>query len=621
MKLSELTPCRYIMEWLNGSCPQSEVIGVARTAGTMGVAWSMDEVAFLVDNLQAGMSLDELTTELGRTPAAIMLRLQRMIPADENIDPDAALPWLLARFAVEPDYDWRAVLTTRLAQDRQARSGLAPRTSFTRPIRRPAVPRTRRHDRLRVPAEQMRRIWQDVVGAVLSPQRAELFAAHPDLPSIGYFPEDRIRAAGEQLYRHAGELRISSWARECTFDGGGTTSLTWAQVCDPGSDAAIVVRDLLDAAVGGLAAPRNQRIIIERLGLHGEPARTLRAIATDLSLSRERVRQLQEQAFKQLRRRYQPPKPAQYVGQIFADVLDQASNAGVDLPHALLAVTDAAALTGPKPLLVRAIAALARRNDQVMRQVAAGVETLAARRRAEIAHAARDAAAIERASRRVAEMLEDAEWPETPVVLPDSLLIRPLRSPQDREGAGTWTSPALGRDVAYESTAELQIIKTLERARQIGWFCEQPVAIPYTFDGWPRTYYPDLVAVTDDSRCLLIEVKPQTDMALAINLAKTQAARAFCTRRGWGYLCTDGRRTLRGLQNVVVPEPAAQAITEALRDRKRLTWSDTAPIRAEYAITGVHLAALVIQRGWDLRLGPYRITADPQTSTVSASAA
>ncbi|WP_433294179.1 sigma factor-like helix-turn-helix DNA-binding protein [Actinoplanes sp. CA-030573] len=417
-------------------CPKFEVIGVARTARAMGAAWSTDEAALLLHNLQAGVSLGGLTTQLGRTAGAITLRLNYMIPAEQNIDPGAAMAWLLARFAVEPGYDWRAVLTAPWARPPQPVE-LAASHLFSPPDQsssRAAVTTSRAAKsggRADTPD------LAGVVGTVLSLQREQLFTAHPDLHMIGYFPEERIGTAGEQLYRRAGGLRISSWLRECTVDGGATTSLT----------SRIGRRHLHARSArrsgGGLAAPRSQRIIVERLGLHGDPARTLAAVATDLSLSRERVRQLQEQAFAHLRRRHRPPKPAQYVGQIFADVLNQAGDVGVDLLHAVLAVTDAAALSGPDALLVRTIAALTRRNDQVMRQVAADVEELAALRCAKAARAAGDAAAIERASRHVAIMLDDAEWPDTPVLLPDSSLIRPLRTtPQDREGAGTWTSPA-----------------------------------------------------------------------------------------------------------------------------------------------------------------------------------
>ena len=90
--------------------------------------------------------------------------------------------------------------------------------------------------------------------------------------------------------------------------------------------------------------------------------------------------------------------------------------------------------------------------------------------------------------------------------------------------------------MAFESRDELSLIRALDMAPQVTWFCEQPTAIGYTFAGRHHTYYPDLLAATKDGYCILIEVKPLLDMPLAINQAKAAAARAFCARNGWGFL-------------------------------------------------------------------------------------
>jgi hypothetical protein len=98
------------------------------------------------------------------------------------------------------------------------------------------------------------------------------------------------------------------------------------------------------------------------------------------------------------------------------------------------------------------------------------------------------------------------------------------------------------RPVAYESGLELSLIRALDRAPQVRWFCEQPATIGYWFAGRHCTCYPDMLAVTDEGSCILIGVKPLPDLPLAINLAKAAAARTFCARQGWGFLVTDLRR-------------------------------------------------------------------------------
>jgi hypothetical protein len=584
-----------------------------------GNAWSTEESTRLVENLRAGLSVKDLAALFGRTTGAIKARLARMIPAEEHVYRNAAAAWLLARFDVEPDYDWHGVLVSRLSQRRQnpatAPSGPHPSIDQVVTTRQAPAPRT---GRTKTSASRVLAIWQDIVGAALQPARAEQFLANPGLPTMCRYPEDRILAAGTELYRRTRGLRIAHWVRECAWDGGGTASLTWDQVTSLSPDAAIIIRDLLTAAIGGLPGERTQRIVMERLGLHGEPARTLRAIGADLDITGERVRQIQERALSQLRRRHQPPKPAHYVGEILAAVFADATGNGADVAHTLVALVDAADHTGSTRVLVQILAALTGHSDLARKHLSAEVETLVALRRAELVRNARDAAAADRASERIGRMFSDVEWASGPAIVPDRSSITPQRAPNDQEGAGAWASTKLARAVSYESTGELRIIKTLDQARQIQWFCEQPVAIGYTLDGRHRTYYPDLMAVTDDGRCVLIEVKAQTDMATAINQTKMAAARAFCTRHGWGYLCTDGYRSFQELQKLPIPESAAQVLTDALSRERRVMWADTAPIRAKYGITSLHIAALVVRRGWDLRLGPYRITesADqPETSS------
>lgn len=136
-------------------------------------------------------------------------------------------------------------------------------------------------------------------------------------------------------------------------------------------------------------------------------------------------------------------------------------------------------------------------------------------------------------------------------------MIIPQRGHDDAE---TWESVKLGREsvklgrkVVFESRTELSLIRALDMAPQVTWFWEQPTAIGYTFAGGHHTYYPDLLAATEDGYCILIEVKPLLDMPLAINQAKAAAARAFCARNGWGFLVTDLRRSLNDLLTMPVP--------------------------------------------------------------------
>jgi hypothetical protein len=455
-------------------------------------------------------------------------------------------------------------------------------------------------------------IWQELVGAALSPASEQRFRTHPDLAALCCYNADQLLVAGTELYSRTGQLLLAEWVRECAWEGGGTVTLDWAELAAGDPDAAIVARDLPAAAVASVRPERDRMIIAQRLGLDGDAGMTLQAIGENLGLTRERVRQLQDKALDQMCRPQIPPRASHYAGRVIAEVLGQAADVGTEPAVSLLTLAEAALPGIAAGLAVRVLARLAGHNHNTSRHLAAEVTTLLAIRRAELAREAREARAAERAAERLASMLGHAEWPGGRTPAPPRSLITPQREPRDSDAAGTWPSAKLAREVSYDSQAELSLIRALDRAPQIIWFCEQPVAIGYTFAGRHRTYYPDLLAATDDGCCVLIEVKAVLDMPLAINQAKATAARAFCTRRGWGYLLTDDvGRTLHDLLNLPVPGQAAQGFADALREAGTMTWRDIKAHRERHGLTAVQVGALAIQRGWHIRLDPYRMSERP----------
>ena len=66
--------------------------------------------------------------------------------------------------------------------------------------------------------------------------------------------------------------------------------------------------------------------------------------------------------------------------------------------------------------------------------------------------------------------LADTEWPGGRKPAPPQSLIIPQRG---RDDAETWESVKLGRKVTFESRAELSLIRALDVAPQVTWFCEQ----------------------------------------------------------------------------------------------------------------------------------------------------
>jgi hypothetical protein len=450
-------------------------------------------------------------------------------------------------------------------------------------------------------------IWQELVGATLSPDSVRRFRAHPDFMVLCHYDRRRLEVAGRQLYGRTGRLLLAEWARECAWDGGGTVNLSWAELAagDPG--AGVVVRDLVAAAVGSQRSPRHRAVLTQRLALDGDAPLSLRAIGERMGISGERVRQLQERALERVCRRRGPPGVGQYARQAIATVLNQAERGGAEAGESLLTLAEAALPAVPVGLAARVLAQLAGHSRQVSKHVAAEAVTFRVVRDAELASEARQAQFTKRAAALLTRLLADTEWPGGRKPAPPQSLIIPQRG----HDAETWESVKLGRKVAFESRTELSLIRALDMAPQVTWFCEQPAAIGYIFTGRHRTYYPDLLAATKDGYGILIEVKPLLDMPLAINQAKAAAARAFCARNGWGFLVTDLRRSLNGLLTMPVPEEASRQFADALRETGTMTWQDIKAHRAQCGLTAVQVAALATQRGWYISLSPYRMTERP----------
>ncbi|MET9261952.1 TnsA endonuclease N-terminal domain-containing protein [Amycolatopsis sp. NPDC004079] len=176
-----------------------------------------------------------------------------------------------------------------------------------------------------------------------------------------------------------------------------------------------------------------------------------------------------------------------------------------------------------------------------------------------------------------------------------------------------WESPKLGREVACESDTEMHVVRTLSYATQVEWFCEQPLTIDYVLDGVERTYYPDLLVWLDDGRCVLVEVKGLPDMASWINQAKTEAARKCCARRGWGFVGTDGTRTLRQFMQRDVATDVFTLLKSALSEGA-LNWRQLNALRASADFDSVDVAVLALREKWRLTTDPvYRLElpADP----------
>jgi len=122
-----------------------------------------------------------------------------------------------------------------------------------------------------------------------------------------------LQTASVQDLKSAG-ARPASMDAQISSDGGATLGslLVDESAVDPmqalsGKDLGGEVTALL-----GALKPREREVIVRRFGLHGHQKATLEEIGADLGITRERVRQIQEESLKRmrrllLRRQAQPP--------------------------------------------------------------------------------------------------------------------------------------------------------------------------------------------------------------------------------------------------------------------------------------------------------------------------
>ncbi|WP_030957847.1 TnsA endonuclease N-terminal domain-containing protein [Streptomyces sp. NRRL S-378] len=510
---------------------------------------------------------------------------------------DEPLGWLRARLAADPAYSWQSMLDARRLHERRERQ--------------------ERNDRDPTPAQQRRTAeadevladWEQATGHVLRPERREVFLARTVVHDLAAVTSEVRRAAARRLWQAGTRLLLDDWLLECVCPGAVGLTPAWNRIAERDPDTLLVLRELLAAAVGEIVKERDREVLSRRLGLYDQSAHTLEKIAEAFGISRERVRQLQTRAIRSMRRTTGGPA-SRKVHAVLAELscVDRVPP-GAEPPTAerLLDLADALLPSmAPRqavPLLAR-LAGADRVRAENLAAEAATVRMLrhdAARR--ETARQVR----VDRAARRWEALSADVNWFGKAEPAPAREELDVLREKGGRGVFGMWHCPKLGREVAYESDTELRVIQLLSFAPQVAYYQEQPLAISYWFAGRQRTYYPDLLMATVDGQCILIEVKPVYEMAMAVNVAKYRAVEAFCRNRGWGLIATDGNRTLSLLENRSVDPRVDTALTAALETHGELTWPQVRAALGDLEVDSLTMSALILKRSWSWSIRPYRL--------------
>lgn len=172
--------------------------------------------------------------------------------------------------------------------------------------------------------------------------------------------------------------------------------------------------------------------------------------------------------------------------------------------------------------------------------------------------------------------------------------------------AAEFPSEKLGRDVACESGPEYRVLNWLERSPEVSWYQEQPVAVPYSFGGRNRVYYPDVAVWDRQGRVVVVEIKPLFTMYRQDTIVKATAAWNYFAARGIGYLLVDASgRTIADLTFKSYDKIAAEEIESQFARgpvpfrnvRERLSrLSDRFDFPA--------FVSMVVNRDWAVTAGP-----------------
>ena len=155
---------------------------------------------------------------------------------------------------------------------------------------------------------------------------------------------------------------------------------------------------------------------------------------------------------------------------------------------------------------------------------------------------------------------------------------------------GHFPSLKLDRMVAFESLIERDFIYVLDFEPDVTWFAEQPLTIPYQYNGKALNYTPDFHVIKDDQN-FLIECKPQKLVGKDDNQRKFVAAQAWCASSGWAFQVVSDEQLRRGhrVRNIkLLTQFARYSIGPQVKHRIRAFLADTpSPVRVADVMVNV----------------------------------
>lgn len=455
--------------------------------------------------------------------------------------------------------------------------------------------------------QQVLEHWTNITRLELSAQLTQTFHAQAAHLRLATWPEDELRSAGSRVFALTGALQLPEWADELAQPGTAVICTIPERWIGAEEHEADVLRQALTDMLTQDLDDRICAVMRQWYGIAGSETRTLADIGSQFGVSRERVRQLRE---KGLRRILASASGAPMTLAIIS-TLEHLVQRGGPEDAKILELAD---LVLPETPMHRSVALIARligydkdRCDELVTQLRNQLRTAAREERQRAAEDFRRKRSRDAATARLDALRHESWWPDD-LVDRSSQVASPVRVVGEEESVPPYSlsSAKMGREIAAESTIELAFFSLCESCPDVDWYCEQPAAIDYYFDGRRRRYFPDAMVSLRDGKQILVEVKNLMECSLAVNQAKWAAARRWCAEQGVGFLVTDGRRTLRAVETHQ-PNPDHVHILADCLAAGPMSWLDVVDLRREVGFSALDLTAAILAKGWSLRQGPWRL--------------
>ncbi len=187
-------------------------------------------------------------------------------------------------------------------------------------------------------------------------------------------------------------------------------------------------------------------------------------------------------------------------------------------------------------------------------------------------------------------------------------LLQPQRKVSEhvRYKNGVVYSEKCQRWIQYESGMELNFIMQLEQMKNVRFYYEQPVKIPYWRGKRKQTYTPDFGIYFDTHEFVLVEIKDLPSMLEDRVQMKAEALLKFCARKGFGLLFFDGKYTLDKLLKVKNNRKLEKAILKAI-EKNVLRKDQCDEIMKQYNATQNELYKVIIKHNLKFKPFPFKL--------------